>query len=65
MPSQPISFDPWDIVGLVFFGSIIAGIALYALIRRVNRTNPFHNIHARRRMASEWKRPSYLPDSWQ
>ena len=63
------TFDDWDLVAPVFFVSILAGLALYALVRSVDRRNPFHhtrrNSDGRRRMATDWQRPRYLPESWQ
>lgn len=62
------AMDDATVVGWAFFGSILVAIALYALIRRVNRTNPMNHtrrvVNGRKAMATDWRRPAYLPEAW-
>ena len=62
--------DDWILVGFVFFGSILVGLAgLCAVIRSIDRNNPLNrarrNINGRKKMASEWLRPKFLPEDWE
>ena len=52
----------WPLFVLVVLAATCG--ALWAFTRYIDRTNPFRNIHARRRMASEWVKPTFLPESW-
>ena len=61
--------DAWDFVGLVFFLAILAGCGVFWLILWCDRHNPFVNTRrnqaGRQQMASDWRRPQYLPEDWQ
>ena len=52
----------WPIFALVVL--IATGFALWAYTRYVDRTNPFRNIEARKKMASDWRKPGCLPENW-
>ena len=58
--------DDWDTVGLAFMVGIVvfgfAAIAIISFIERTDRNNPFRNIKGRAKMASDWKKPGYLPE---
>ena len=60
--------DDWDVVGLVFVILLLAFFALYALLRWLETNEPSdvnrRNIAGRRRMATDYKKPAYLPDDW-
>jgi hypothetical protein len=64
-----ITYDEWDIVGLLFFLAILAGCGLFGLIVWCDRKNPFthtrRNVDGRKAMATDWQRPTYLPKDWQ
>lgn len=52
-----MELDSWDIVAIVFFLSILAGISLYALVAYVNRHNPLSKADRRQlRSVSSGKR---------
>jgi hypothetical protein len=62
--------DDWILVGFVFFGSILGGLAgLYAVIRSIDRHNPLNrarrNINGRKAMATDWRKPDNFPEDWQ
>lgn len=63
-----VSYDGWDIVGLVVYLSVLAGCGVFWLIVWIDRKNPLHRtrrvINGRKAMASDWKRPGYLPSNW-
>jgi hypothetical protein len=60
--------DAWEFVAMIFFGSILGSIAVYAVVCWVDRHNPFRethrNINGRKRMATDWRKPQYLPKDW-
>jgi hypothetical protein len=60
--------DTWDLVALIGFGLILVFFALFWFILWLDRNSPFVNTRAnqrgRRRMASDWERPPYLPENW-
>jgi hypothetical protein len=37
---------------------------VWAWARFVDRTNPYSNIEARKKMASDWRKPGCLPENW-
>ena len=62
-------FDAWDIAAMVFFLAVLAVAAVCWFVPHVNRNNPLNrarrNINGRKKMASEWLRPKFLPEDWE
>ena len=61
-------YDDWDVVALVFFLLILGGSVLFWMIVLIDRKNPLNRtrrvIDGRRAMASDWRKPQYLPEDW-
>jgi hypothetical protein len=62
-------YDDWDIVGLVFCLFMLGGCVLFWLILWLDRNSPFvntrRNMDGRKSMATDWRKPQYLPEDWQ
>jgi uncharacterized protein YxeA len=62
-------FDDLDILGLLGFAFILIFAVLYWVIIWTDRNSPFvntrRNVAGRRRMATDWEKPGYLPEKWQ
>ena len=39
-------------------------VVAYFLGKIVDRSNPYPNIEGRKKMASDYKKPTYLPEDW-
>ena len=65
--------DDIIMVAVVFFGSIVACCVVCWLViewaQWIDKRNPMNrarrNINGRKRMATDWKRPDYLPGDWE
>jgi hypothetical protein len=62
-------YDSWDVVALVFFVLMLAIAVLAWLLRWIDAHNPMNHtrrcIDGRKQMATDWRRPQYLPEDWQ
>ena len=60
--------DDWDVVALVFFILILAVGVLTWMLYWIDAHNPMNHtrrvINGRKQMASDYKKPSYLPSEW-
>lgn len=61
-------FDEWDVVALVFFVLLLAVAVLTWLLHWIDAHNPMNhtrrNVNGRKQMATDWRRPRYLPEDW-
>lgn len=61
--------DDWDVVALVFFILMLAVAVLTWLLHWIDSHNPMNRtrrmIDGRKQMATDWRRPQYLPEDWQ
>ena len=65
--------DDFAVVGAVFFGAVlVCWLVVWfvgVLAAWVDRKNPLHdtrrNMNGRKSMASEWRKPTHLPEDWE
>jgi hypothetical protein len=59
-----MSFDDFAVAGMVFFGAILLAVMVAVIVGRIDRRNPYRNMEARKKMATDWRKPSCLPEDW-
>ena len=61
--------DDLTVVGLVFFILILAVAVFTWVLHWIDSHNPMNHtrsvVKGRKAMASDWRKPQYLPEDWQ